>query len=117
MSWQDILKMNQKEKDERFEQAKRMAEQGKYNTFSGAVMRGAKNYDEIMDDLTHELNGKVIFSPLYMNKKGQFSFEFKNKSQAKRFFKKFTNSVSGAGNFEVEPIEKDGEVKYYFVKQ
>tara|TARA_A100001201_G_scaffold142735_1_gene141795 strand:+ start:715 stop:999 length:285 start_codon:yes stop_codon:yes gene_type:complete len=94
MSWKNILKTD---KEELFRRLKN--KQGE--NYGG----DSKNFDEMMDNLTQEVGGKIVFKPENMN--------FKTRSEAKKFLRQWIKEQG----FDVEPIEQDGEVRYYFVKQ
>ena len=98
MSWEDILKMD---KEELFRRLK--DKQGE--NYGG----DSKNFDEMMDNLTQEINGKKAFKPSNTN--------FKTKSEAKRYLNQKGRLWIKEQGFDIEPIKQDGEVRYYFVKQ
>jgi len=98
MTWKEILKMD---KEELFRTLK--DKQGE--NFGG----DSKNFDEMMDNLTQEINGKKAFKPSNTN--------FATKSEAKRYLNQKGRLWIKEQGFDVEPIEQDGEVRYYFVKQ
>ena len=96
MSWKDIIKRDKKE----------LFRSLKDNLND---LGDAKNSNEMMDNLTQEINGKKTFKPSIAN--------FKTKSEAKKFLNQKGRLWIKEAGFDVEPIEQDGEVRYYFVKQ
>jgi len=99
MSWKDIIK---RDKEKLFRELQ--DKQGIFEEYASA-----KNFDEMMDNLIEEINGKIVFRPAINN--------FRTKSEAKRYLNQKGRLWIKEEGFDVEPIEQDGEVRYYFVKQ
>tara|TARA_R100001463_G_scaffold123660_4_gene180455 strand:- start:2408 stop:2749 length:342 start_codon:yes stop_codon:yes gene_type:complete len=113
MSWKDVLKMD---KEELFRRLK--------DNHVVPYGRRVENFDEMMDYITKEINGKTVFKPESTN--------FTTKSKAKRYLNQKGRLWLRELGFDVEPIEdkvmiesltnpreylQDGKVRYYFVKQ
>ena len=90
MSWKDIIK---RDKEELFRSLKDNLND----------LGDAKNFNEMMDNLTQEINGKKTFEPSIAN--------FKTKSEAKKFLnQKVKHEIKKSREYQIiSPHKKDIE--------